>query len=216
QQDGQPGAVMGDRPSFIYRLSVRLAERALPLAARFDKKIARGVDARRGVLERLAAWGRSQRDPKRRLVWVHAPSVGEGLQAKPVLETLRAERPQWQLVYTFFSPSAERLARTLPVDFADYLPFDRAADVAAALDALAVRAARGLPRRHVHARRGLHLARRRSGRAARVRRPARPGAGRAPRAGAARAQPRSPGADRRARPAPEAAAPRPPLPARAR
>ena len=84
---------MGDRPSFIYRLSVRLAERALPLAARFDKKIARGVDARRGVLERLAAWGRSQRDPKRRLVWVHAPSVGECLQAKPVLETLRAERP---------------------------------------------------------------------------------------------------------------------------
>ena len=127
---------MGDRPSFIYRLSVRLAERALPLAARFDKKIARGVDARRGVLERLAAWGRAQRDTKRPLVWVHAPSVGEGLQAKPVLEILRAERPQWQLVYTFFSPSAERLARTLPVDLTDYLPFDRAADVAAALDAL--------------------------------------------------------------------------------
>src|SRR5437879_11642004 len=68
---------MGDRPSFIYRLSVRLAERALPLAARFDKKIARGLDARRGVLERLAAWGQAQRDPRRPLVWVHAPSVGE-------------------------------------------------------------------------------------------------------------------------------------------
>src|SRR5947208_3448817 len=127
---------MGDRPSFIYRLSVRLAERALPLAARFDKKIARGLDARRGVLERLAAWGQAQRDPRRPLVWVHAPSVGEGLQAKPVLESLRAERPQWQLVYTFFSPSAERLARTLPVDLADYLPFDRPGDVAAALEAL--------------------------------------------------------------------------------
>src|SRR5437762_930547 len=241
QQDGQPGAVMGDRPSFIYRLSVRLAERALPLAARFDKKIARGVDARRGVLERLAAWGRSQRDPKRRLVWVHAPSVGEGLQAKPVLETLRAERPQWQLVYTFFSPSAERLARTLPVDFADYLPFDRAADVAAALDALQPSALvfskldvwpeLTLAARRRGAKLGLISAtvaldssrlrwpaRRWAEPAYRAldRRPARPGAGRAPRAGAARAQPRSPGADRRARPAPEAAAPRPPLPARAR
>src|SRR5438093_122866 len=91
QQDGPPppDPVMGDRPSFIYRLSVRLAERALPLAARFDKKIARGLDARRGVLERLAAWGQAQRDPRRPLVWVHAPSVGEGLQAKPVLESLR-------------------------------------------------------------------------------------------------------------------------------
>ncbi len=124
------------RPSFIYRLGIRLAHRALPLAARFDKKIARGLDARRGVVERLAAWARGQRDPGRPLVWVHASSVGEGLQAKPVLETLRAEAPRWQLVYTFFSPSAERLARTLPVDVTDYLPLDRPRDVAAALEAL--------------------------------------------------------------------------------
>ncbi len=124
------------RPSFIYRLSVRLAERALPFAARFDKKIKRGLEARRGVVERLVEWARTQRDPARPLVWVHAPSVGEGLQAKPVLEALRAERPQWQLAYTFFSPSAERLARTLPVDVADYLPLDRPGAVAAALDAL--------------------------------------------------------------------------------
>lgn len=124
------------RPSLIYRLSIRLAERALPLASRFDKKIARGLDARRGVLERLAAWARASRDPTRPLVWVHAPSVGEGLQAKPVLEALRAEAPQWQLAYTFFSPSAERLARTLPVDVADYLPIDRPRVVRAALEAL--------------------------------------------------------------------------------
>src|SRR6266576_3855544 len=136
QQDYRPGAVMEDRPSFIYRLSVRLAERALPLAARFDKKIARGVDARRGVLERLAAWGRAHRDPKRPLVWVHAPSVGEGLQAKPVLESLRVAEPQWQLACTFFSPSAERLARTLPVDITDYLPFDRPREVRAVLQGL--------------------------------------------------------------------------------
>src|SRR2546428_13309199 len=113
-----PGAVMPNPPPFIYRLSIRLADRALPLAARWNKKIARGVDARRGVVARVAAWGRAHRDPRRRLVWVHAPSVGEGLQAKPVLETLRAEQPQWQLVYTFFSPSAERLARPLPADLA--------------------------------------------------------------------------------------------------
>ncbi|HYT69855.1 MAG TPA: glycosyltransferase N-terminal domain-containing protein [Gemmatimonadales bacterium] len=127
---------MRNRPSFIYRLSIRLAEQALPIAARFDKKVARGVDARRGVLARLTAWGRSRRDRNRPLVWMHASSVGEGLQAKPVLETLRAEQPQWQLVYTFFSPSAERLARTLPVDLADYLPIDRPGDVVPALEAL--------------------------------------------------------------------------------
>jgi 3-deoxy-D-manno-octulosonic-acid transferase len=124
------------RPPFLYRLSVHLAARTAPLAARFDKKLARGLDARRGLAARLAAWAQEHRDPRRPLVWMHAPSVGEGLQAKPVLETLRAEQPDWQLAFTFFSPSAERLARNLPVDLADYLPLDRPGEVAAALAAL--------------------------------------------------------------------------------
>ncbi len=83
------------RPSFIYRLGIRLAQRALPLAARFDKKLARGLDQRRGVTERLTTWARTQRDPQRPLVWVHAPSVGEGLQAKPVPEALPPQAPAW-------------------------------------------------------------------------------------------------------------------------
>lgn len=124
------------RPSIIYRLSVGLAGTAAPFAARFDKKLARGLDARRGLVARLQKWARANRDAKRPLVWVHAPSVGEGLQAKPVLEALRVAEPHWQLAYTFFSPSAERLARSLPVDVTDYLPLDRPRDVRAALAAL--------------------------------------------------------------------------------
>ncbi len=124
------------RPSFFYRLSLRVAETAAPLAARFDKKIARGLGARAGLTDRLARWADTQRDTARPLVWVHAPSVGEALQAKPVLEALRAERPEWQLAFTFFSPSAERLARTLPVDVTDYSPLDRPGDVTRALAAL--------------------------------------------------------------------------------
>ena len=124
------------RPSFLYRLSVNVVARTAPLVARFDKKLARGLDGRRGLARRLGAWAHAQRDPKRPLIWMHAPSVGEGLQAKPVLETLRAEHPDWQLAFTFFSPSAERLAKNLPVDIADYLPLDRPGEVAAVLDAL--------------------------------------------------------------------------------
>jgi 3-deoxy-D-manno-octulosonic-acid transferase len=124
------------RPSIMYRLSVRLAGKAAPFVARFDKKVARGLDARRGLLARFQEWAATHRDVKRPLVWVHAPSVGEGLQAKPVLEALRVAQPHWQLAYTFFSPSAERLARTLPADVTDYLPLDRPRDVAAVLSAL--------------------------------------------------------------------------------
>jgi len=124
------------RPSLWYRLALTAAVRAAPLLGRFDRKVAQGLSARRDLLTRLAVWGRDQREPRRPLVWFHAPSVGEGLQAKPVIEAVRSRRPGWQLAYTFFSPSAERLARSLPVDLADYLPFDRRRDVHAALAAL--------------------------------------------------------------------------------
>jgi 3-deoxy-D-manno-octulosonic-acid transferase len=68
---------------------------------------------------------------------MHASSVGEGLMARPVLAMVRARRPEMQLAYTFFSPSAEEFSRTLDVDFRDYLPFDDASNMSAALDALA-------------------------------------------------------------------------------
>ena len=125
------------RTSRWYRVAVATATRAARLGARFDEKLARGLAGRRGLAERYAAWAAAHRDARRPLVWFHAPSVGEGLQAKPVLETLRAERPEWQLAYTFFSPSAERLAQALPVDFTDYLPLDRLPDVREALETLA-------------------------------------------------------------------------------
>lgn len=106
------------------------------LGARFDAKLARGLARRRDLASRYAAWAARARVPARPLVWFHAPSVGEGLQVQPVLEALRALHPEWQLAYTFFSPSAERLAQSLPVDFTDYLPLDRPREVAAALNAL--------------------------------------------------------------------------------
>ena len=127
---------MTDRPAPAYRLAIRCARALAPLAARFDVKLARGLAGRAGLRDRLDRWARAHRDAARPLVWFHAPSVGEGLQAKPVLQLVRAERPRWQIAYTFFSPSAERFASALPADVADYLPFDRPADVAATLDAL--------------------------------------------------------------------------------
>jgi 3-deoxy-D-manno-octulosonic-acid transferase len=116
------------------------AARAAQLGARFapagDGKTRRTFAARKGLVERWQRWAGGGRDPARPLLWVHAPSVGEGLQARPVLERIRRERPDIQIAYTFFSPSAEAFARALDVDRADYLPFDRTADARAMLDAL--------------------------------------------------------------------------------
>ena len=87
-------------------------------------KFNRGLNGRRGLVGRYEQWGATSRDDARPLVWFHAPSVGEGLQALPVIELVRARRPDVQIAYTFYSPSAEQFARSVPADFADYLPFD--------------------------------------------------------------------------------------------
>ncbi len=105
-----------------------------------EGKLARTVKGRRGLIDRYRAFGRTARDTNRPLVWFHAPSVGEGLQAVPVMQRLRAQRPDLQLAYTHFSPSAATFAQRTGADFHDYLPFDTTADMAAALDALQPRA----------------------------------------------------------------------------
>lgn len=113
-----------------------LAEATAAYAPRGDGKVRRSFNARRGVRERFARWGKALRDPSRPLFWFHAPSVGEGLQARPVLEALRARHPRAQLAYTYFSPSAQSFAASLNVDFHDILPFDTARAAQVVLEAL--------------------------------------------------------------------------------
>lgn len=120
----------------LYTLSLRALRPALPLIARREGKLARGIRGRQEVLERMERWVKQGRDPERPVVWFHAPSVGEGLQARAVIQEVRARRPELQVVYTFFSPSAEGFARTLSADFADYLPFDLPGVSGRALDRL--------------------------------------------------------------------------------
>jgi 3-deoxy-D-manno-octulosonic-acid transferase len=117
-----------------YEGAALLARALAELAPGSDDKLLRTFAARRGVRARYAAFAREHERP---LLWMHAPSVGEGLQARPVLELARAGMPDAQLAYTYFSPSAARFAESLDVDFRDVLPFDGTADARAALDALA-------------------------------------------------------------------------------
>lgn len=120
--------------SMSYEGVARLARALAAVAPSSSHKLLATFAARRGLLARYAAF---RRDAARPLLWMHAPSVGEGLQARPVLELARTTRPELQLAYTWFSPSARAFAASLDVDFRDALPFDVAADMRTALGALA-------------------------------------------------------------------------------
>ena len=108
--------------------------RALALVAPAStNKLVETFALRRGVLDRFESF---VRNADQRLLWVHAPSVGEGLQARPVIELVSERQLNTQLAYTYFSPSAREFASRLPVDFADALPFDATSDMRRALRAL--------------------------------------------------------------------------------
>lgn len=96
----------------------------------------RAVRGRREALARFEEWAASARDPARPLVWVHAPSVGEGLMAQAIIAALRSARPEVQVAFTHFSPSAERIAGEVGADVAGYVPWDSRGPVQRALEAL--------------------------------------------------------------------------------
>ncbi len=112
-------------------MAATVADRVAPS---HESKLVRSLRARHDVLDRIRT-SASARDVTRPLVWLHAPSVGEGLQARPVLEALRAAHADWQLAYTYFSPSAEAFARKLDVDLCEVLPFDGRREARVLLDA---------------------------------------------------------------------------------
>ncbi|MEE8268105.1 MAG: glycosyltransferase N-terminal domain-containing protein [Gemmatimonadales bacterium] len=124
------------RTSIWYRAGLQAARHLVPLATPLSPKLKQGHAGRLRAVDLLRRWADAARDPRCPLVWFHASSVGEGLQAAGVLEALRRRHPDWQYAFTHFSPSASELAKSLPVDIATYLPYDVVAEVEAALEAL--------------------------------------------------------------------------------
>ena len=120
----------------MYEWGLRGARTILGLTARGDGKIARGVAGRRQAVAILETWARAERDPARPLVWLHAPSVGEGLMAGAIADAFRRDNPGAQIAFTFFSPSAERVATRIGADVVTYLPWDVTMDMRRSVAAL--------------------------------------------------------------------------------
>ncbi len=121
----------------VYDLTLRALRGLSPPLGLWDGwKVGRGIRGRLVSSVALREWSETYRDQDRPLVWFHAPSVGESLQAGAVMEALCAEEPEVQLVYTFFSPSAEGMLRKLPVHAGGYLPWDTRPEMEGLVDAL--------------------------------------------------------------------------------
>jgi len=63
--------------------------------------------------------------PNEQRIWIHCASVGEFEQARPIIESIKKQQPQFKIVVSFFSPSGYELRKNYPLaDYVFYLPMD--------------------------------------------------------------------------------------------
>ena len=98
--------------------------------SRQGQKIKLGISGREHLFENIHSQLKTVfiKGPR---VWIHAASMGECEQAKPILRELKKQYPNIICVLTVFSPSAfihiDR--KTIPAEVMCYLPFDKQSDV---------------------------------------------------------------------------------------
>lgn len=92
--------------------------------ARFDK-VRLGLLGRKNLFENLARQLERQKHSGPRF-WIHASSMGEYEQARPLLQEIKQRFPGAVRILTFFSPSAYMNLNhaSIPAEAVSYLPFD--------------------------------------------------------------------------------------------
>ncbi|MDO3694085.1 glycosyltransferase N-terminal domain-containing protein [Wenyingzhuangia sp. chi5] len=106
---------------FLYNIFVYLAVIVLKLIALFSTKIKLFVEGRQEVFQKL----KNKINLTHKTVWIHAASLGEFEQGRPVIEEIKKEYPEYQIVVTFFSPSGYEVRKNYELaNVVCYLPLD--------------------------------------------------------------------------------------------
>ena len=91
------------------------------IAAIFDHKVRLMWRGERAAFKTL----KQKVDPHAKYVWVHAASLGEFEQGRPIIERIRLEHPEYKILLTFFSPSGYQVRKNYEgADIITYLPID--------------------------------------------------------------------------------------------
>lgn len=116
---------------WLYNIGIFIYVKCIALAAGWYDKARLWHEGRKGLFERMEAAIK----PSDRIVWVHAASLGEFEQGRPVIERVREKYPQYKILVTFFSPSGYEIRKNYEgADYVFYLPADRPSYVRRFLD----------------------------------------------------------------------------------
>lgn len=118
---------------FLYSAGIAFLRFTYGAASLFSSK-ARAF--RQGRISQAPQWRESFRENNQApLVWIHCASLGEFEQGRPVIEALKAWRPDLNILLTFFSPSGYEVRKHYPLATRVlYLPWDTPSNAAIAVD----------------------------------------------------------------------------------
>lgn len=94
---------------------------AVAVLSLFDRKVRAMWRGERRAIGTI----KSKLDPQAKYVWVHAASLGEFEQGRPIIEHIKQKYPQYKVLLTFFSPSGYEVRKDYEgADIICYLPLD--------------------------------------------------------------------------------------------
>ena len=105
----------------MYNIAMYFVQLGIAIAAIFDHKVRLLWRGQRAAFKTL----KKKVDPNAKYVWVHAASLGEFEQGRPIIERIRLQHPEYKILLTFFSPSGYQVRKNYEgADIITYLPID--------------------------------------------------------------------------------------------
>lgn len=104
----------------LYNFAAHVTYSILSVYGLFNQKIGLFVKGRKETFDKLSVLKKDDQ-----VIWIHAASLGEFEQARPIIEELKKTHTQYKIVVTFFSPSGYEIRKNYELaDVVCYLPFD--------------------------------------------------------------------------------------------
>jgi 3-deoxy-D-manno-octulosonic-acid transferase len=118
----------------LYNIGIKLYKLFIILAAPFNTKAKQWLSGRNDVWQKLEEWRKANDGA---IIWLHAASLGEFEQGRPLIEKIKSNFPQKKIVLTFFSPSGYEVRKNYSgADLILYLPLDTPQNAAKWMDIL--------------------------------------------------------------------------------
>jgi 3-deoxy-D-manno-octulosonic-acid transferase len=121
--------------SLLYQLFIQCLHSGFRLAAIFNPKAKKWIAGRQNWKRHLTKSVTEKIREDHTRIWIHAASLGEFEQSKPLIEQLISNNPKTSIIVSFFSPSGFEASKNYPfADIVCYLPIDKKSNASAFID----------------------------------------------------------------------------------